>query len=140
MLRRSTNSENSGDHNWRRLWETPSKKTQRRYARAWVHPLPGDLLISKALAIPKNPIGSSEFNTMTSNPANLAHEDQFLLWRKDMKVKQEEQDRQMAELNEQTNWLLEENEYMRTRMKAGRAEQLREPPRPFPHSHPGKGK
>ena len=30
MPRRSNDSENLGDHNWRRLWETPSKKSQRR--------------------------------------------------------------------------------------------------------------
>ena len=110
MLRRSTDFENSGDHNWRRLWETLSKKSQRRYARAWVHPLPGDLPISKALAIPKHPTGPSKFNAMASNPANLAPEDQFLLWRQEMEAKQEEQANQMAELHEQANRLREENE------------------------------
>ena len=140
MLRRSTGSENSGDHNWRRLWEMSSKKSHRRYARAWVHPLPGDLSISKALAIPKHPTVPSEFNAMTSNPANLAPEDQFLLWRQEMEAKQEEQARQMAELHEQANRLWEENERLRTRLEAGRAEHSREPPHPFPPSRPGKGK
>ena len=146
MLRRSTNSENSGDHNWRRLWESPSKKSQRRYARAWVHPLPGDLPISKALVIPKHPTGPSEFNAMTSNPANLAPEDQSLLWHQEMEAKQEEQTRHMAELHEQANRLREENERLRTLLEADRAEHSREPPhpfhppRPFPHSHPSKGK
>ena len=140
MLRRSTDSENSGDHNWRRLWETPSKKCQRRYARVWVHPFPGDLPISKALAIPKHPIGPSEFTAMTSIPANLAPKDQFLVWRQEMEVKQEEQARQMAELHEQANRLREENERLRTRLEAGRAEQSREPAHPFPPSRPSKGK
>ena len=77
---------------------------------------------------------------MTSNPVNLAHEDQFLIWRQEMEAKQEEQARQMAELHEQANRLREENEGMRTRMEAGRAEQSREPPGPFPPSRPSKGK
>ena len=140
MPRRFADSENSGYHNWRRLWETPRKKSQRRYARAWVNPLPGNLPISKALAIPKHPIGPLEFNAMTSNPVNFAHEDQFFLWRQEMEAKQEEQARQMAELHEQENRLREENERLRTRMEARRAEQSREPPGPFPPSLPGKGK
>ena len=46
----------------------------------------------------------------------------------------------MAELHEQANWLREENELLRTRLKADRAEESREPPRPFPPSRPGKAK
>ena len=57
-----------------------------------------------------------------------------------MEEKEEEQARQMVELHEQENRLGEENERLRTRMEADRAEQLREPPRPFPYSRPGKGK
>ena len=140
MPRRFTDSKNSGDHNWRRLWKTPSKKSQRQYARAWVHPLPGGLPISKALAIPKHPIGPSEFTAMTSIPANLAPEDQFLLWRQEMEAKQEEQAQQMAELHEQANRLWEENERLRTRLEVGRAKQSREPTRLFPPSRLGKGK
>ena len=140
MPRRSSDFENSGDHNWRRLWETPSKKSQRRYARAWVHPLPGDPPICKALTIPKHPIGPSEFSTMTRNPANLAPEDQFLLWRQELEARQEEQARQVAELLEQANRFREENAGLRTQLEAGRAEQSREPPHLFPPSRPDKGK
>ena len=46
----------------------------------------------------------------------------------------------MAELHVQANRLSEENEHLRTRLEAGRAEQSREPPRPFQSSRPGKGK
>ena len=140
MPRRSNDSEKSGDYNWRRLWETPSNKSQRRYARAWIHPLPGDPLICKALAIPKHPTGPSEFSTMTSNPANLAPEDQFLLWCQELEARQEEQARKVAELCEQANRLREENERLRTQLEADRDEQSREPPRPFPPFRPGKGK
>ena len=114
MPRRSSDFENSGDYNWRRLWETPSKKSQRQYARAWVHPLLSDLPISKDSAIPIHPAILSEFTAMTTNQANLTPEDQLLPWRKEMEARQEEQARQMAELHEQANRLREENERLRT--------------------------
>ena len=140
MPRRSSDSKNSGDHNWRRLWETPSKKSQRRYARAWVHPLLGDFLISKDLAIPKQPAVLSEFTTMTTNPANLTPKDQLLSWHQEIEARQEEQIMQMAELCEQENRLREEIERLRTQLEAGRAGQSWQPPHPFPPSRPGKGK
>ena len=140
MPRRSSDFENSGDHNWRRLWETPSKKSQRWYARAWVHPLLGDLPISKDSAIPKHPAVPSKFAAMTTNPANLTPEDQLLPWRKEMEARQEEQARQMAELHEQANRLREEYERLQTQLEAGRAGQSQEHPHPFPPSRPGKGK
>ena len=140
MLRRSSDTEESGHHNWRRLWETPSKKSQRRYARAWVHPLLGDPPICKALATPKHPTGPSEFSVMTSNPANLAPKDQLLLWRQELEARQEEQAKQVAELCEQVNQLREENERLRTQLEAGLAGQSREPPRLFPPARPNKGK
>ena len=140
MPRRFIDFQNPGDYNWRRLWETPSKKSQRRYARAWVHPLPSDPPTCKALAIPKHPTRPSEFSTMTSNLANLAPEDQFLLWRQELEARQEEQARQVTELRVQANQLREENERLRTQLEASQAEQSREPPRPFPPSRPGKGK
>ena len=140
MLRRSRDSEKSRLHIWRRLWETSSKKSQRRYARAWVHPLLGDPLICKALATPKHPAGPLEISVMTSNPVNLAPEDQFLLWRQELEARQEEKARQVAELREQANQLWEENENLRTQLEAGRAGQSREPPRPFPPTRTNKGK
>ena len=78
--------------------------------RAWVHPLPSDPPICKALAIPKHPTGPSEFSTNTSNPMNLTPEDQFLLWRQELEARQEDQAKQVAELREQANRLREENE------------------------------
>ena len=139
MPQRFTDSENSEDDNWCCLWETPSKKSQRRFARAWVHPLPGDIPISEALAIPKHPIEPSEFTAITSNVANQP-EDQFLLWRQEMEAKQEEQAQEMAELHEQENRLREENERLRTRLESSRAEKSQEPPHQLQPFHPGKGK
>ena len=140
MHRRSIDSENSEDYNWCHLWETPSKKSQRRYARAWVHPLPGDLPISEALAILEHPTGPSELTVMSSNPTNHPPEDQFLLWRQEMEARQEEQARQMVELREHANQLREDNERLRTRLEANQAEKSRGPPRPLPLSRPDKGK
>ena len=105
-----------------------------------MHSLPGDPPICRALAIPKHPTGPSKFSTMTSNQANLASEDQFLLWRQELEARQEEQARQVAELREQVNRLREENERLQTQLEAGQAKQSREPPRPFSPSRPGKGK
>ena len=140
MLRRSSDSEKSGHYIWRRLWETSSKNSKRRYAKAWVHPLLGDPSICKALATPKYPTRLSEFSVMTSNPANLAPEDQFLLWRQELEARQEEQARQLAELREQANQMREENERLRTQLEADRAGQSREPPRPFPPARTNIGK
>ena len=140
MPRRSTDSENSGDYNWRRLWETPSKKPQRQYARAWVHPLPGDHPISEALAILEHPTGPLELIVMSNNPANHPPEDQFLLWLQEKEARQEEQARKVAELRERANRLREDNEHLRTRLEASQAEKSRGPPRPLPPSHPDKGK
>ena len=91
MFRRSSDSGNSGDYNWRRLWETPSRKSPRRYARAWVHPLPGDLPLHDVLVVLDHPTGPSESVTMSSNPTNQPIEDPFLRWRQEMEAKQEEQ-------------------------------------------------
>ena len=93
MIRRSSDSENSGDYNWRRLWESLSRKSQRRYARAWVHPFPGDLPLHEVLVVLAHPIGPSESTTMSSNPANQLVEDPYLLSRQEMEAKQEEQAR-----------------------------------------------
>ena len=106
MIRRSSDSENSENYNWRRLWEALSKKSQRRYARAWVHPLPDDLSLHEVLVVPAHPIGPSESVAMSSNPANQPIEDLFLYWHQEMEAKQEEQAKQMAELREHANHLL----------------------------------
>ena len=87
MIRRSSDSENSGDYNWRRLWETLSRESQRRYVRAWVHPLPGDLPSHEVLVVPANPTGPLESVTMSSNPANQPIEDPFLRWHQEMEAK-----------------------------------------------------
>ena len=77
---------------------------------------------------------------MSSNPANLPPEDQFLLWRQEMEARQEEQARLVAELREHANRLQEDNERLRTRLEACQADKSRGPLRPLPPSRPDKGK
>ena len=110
MFLRSSDSEDSGDYNWRRLSEMPRNKSQRRYARAWVHSIHSNLSLPKSLVVPGHPTEPSKVITMSSNPANQPIEDQFLRWRQEMEAKQEEQARKMAELREHANHLQQENE------------------------------
>ena len=140
MIRQSSDSENSGDYNWRCLWETTSKRSQRRYARAWVHPLPGDLPLHEVLAVSTHPTGSSESVTMSSNPANQPIEDPFLRWHQEMDVKQEEQARQMTELREHANHLLQENERLRIRLETNGVENPQVATQPIPLTRVDKGK
>ena len=93
MFRRSSDLDTSGDYNWHRLWEMPSRKSQRRYVRVWVHPLPSDLLLHEALVVLAHPTGPSKSVTMSNNPANQPIEDPFLRWRQEMEAKQEEKSR-----------------------------------------------
>ena len=90
MIRGSSDSEDSGDYNWCRLWEMPSRKSQRRYTIAWVHPVPSDLPLPEVLVVLVHPTGPWEFVAMTRNPVNQPVEDQFLHWRQEMEAKQEE--------------------------------------------------
>ena len=140
MHQRSTDFENSGDYNWRRPWEPPSKNSQRRYARAWVHPLLGDLPISEALAIIKHPTGPSELTAMSSNPENPPIEDQFLRWRQEMEAKQEEQARQMVELRERVDRLQQENDHLRTRLESSKPENPKGVAQNEPLARANKGK
>ena len=77
---------------------------------------------------------------MSSNPANLPPEDQFLLWRQEMEARQEEQARLVAKLPEHANRLQEDNEHLRTWLEACQADKSRGPPRLIPSSRPDKGK
>ena len=62
MFRQSSDCKDYGDYNWRRLWEMLSKKSERRYARDWVHPLPSDLSFPESLVVPGHPTRPSEFH------------------------------------------------------------------------------
>ena len=88
-----------GTDNWRRLWES-NKNSHRRRARAWLQRLSNSPSPSVPPTIPIPAFDSSDTGAMTRNPVLLLPEDQFLHWRQDMEKKQEEQARQMKELQE----------------------------------------
>ena len=77
---------------------------------------------------------------MTGNPANQSLEDQFLHWCKEMEAKQEEQARQMAELQNHTTHLQQENDRLRTRLEADQGENIHGRTRLVPLIQPSKGK
>ena len=103
MPRRSEDSENPRDNNWRRLWERSRKKSQREHARLRL--LSSDPPHPEDLVVPAHSSGSSGSIAMASNPANQSLEDRFLRWRQDMETKQEEQGREMAELQSHADHL-----------------------------------
>ena len=140
MPRRSSDSENSGDYNWSHLWERPSKKAHRHFAKAWLHPLSSDLPSPEALVVPDQPTGSSNFVIMASNLANQSLEDQFLRWRREMEAKQEEQAKQMAELQNHAASLQQENDCLRIGLEADRGENIRRRTHPAPPIQTSKGK
>ena len=119
---------------------TPSRKSQRRYARAWVHLLPSDLPLQEILVVPAHPTGPSESVTMSSNLANQPIEDPFLLWRQEMEAKQEEQARQMVELREHANHLQQENEHLRARLETNGVENPQGAAQPVPLTQADKRK
>ena len=57
---------------------------------------------------------------MSNNPVNPPIEDQFLRCLQEMEAKQEEQARQMAELQEWANHLQQENDRLQTRLESSR--------------------
>ena len=140
MFQRSSGSENSEDYNWRRLWVTLSRKSQRRYARACVHPFPSDLPLHEVLVVPAYPTGLSESVTMFSNPANQPIEDPFLRWSKEMEAKQEEQARQMVELREHANRLQQDKERLRARLETNGVQNPQVAAQPIPLTMADNGK
>ena len=124
MPRRSGDSENSEDNNWRHLWERSSKKSQR------LRRLSNDPSQPEASVVPDHSSDSSNPIAMASNTAKKSLEDQFLRWRQDMETKQEEQARQMAELRDRADHLQQENDRLQTRLEKDRGENARKSSHP----------
>ena len=57
---------------------------------------------------------------MSSNPMNQSPEDQFLSWRQEMEKKQEEQARQVKELQGHAECLQRENDQLRAQIEKSR--------------------
>ena len=105
-----------------------------------MHPLSSDLPSPESLVVPDQPTGPLNFVIMTSNPVNQSLEDQFLRWRQKMEAKQEEQARQMAELQDHATRLQQENDHLRTRLEANQGKNIRGHTHPAPPVQPSKGK
>ena len=105
-----------GTDNWRRLWES-NKNSHRRRARAWLQRLSNSPSPSVASVIPIPAFDSFDTGAMIRNPVILSPEDQFLHWRQDMEKKQEEQARQMKELQERVEHLQRENNCLRSQVE-----------------------
>ena len=84
------------------MWE-PNGKSRLQVARVWLQPLSSSPSSPGALSIPHATSNSPKAVAMTSIPMNQSLEDQFLHWRQDMERKQEEQARQMKELQDQAD-------------------------------------
>ena len=98
-----------GPYNWHRLWEL-NIKSHLQATKAWVQRLSSSPPSSGTLLIPPSTSDSSETITMLSNLMIQSPEDQFLHWRQDMEKKQEEQARQMKELQGHVELLQREND------------------------------
>ena len=109
------NSENPRDNNWHRLWERPSKESHRQRAR--LHRLSSDLSLPEESIVLAHSFSLMDTVAMATNPANQSLEDQFLRWRQDMEIKQEEHARQMAELQSRVDHLQQENDRLWARLE-----------------------
>ena len=92
-------SDDLSNNNWHRLWES-NKKFHRQRVRAWLQWLSSSPPPPVASTVPLPTSDSSNAGAMTNNPMIQSPEDKFLYWRQDMEKKQEEQARQMRELQD----------------------------------------
>ena len=111
MLLMPRGSEDQGPYNWRHLWEL-NRKSLLHAARAWLQRLSSSLSSLGAPSIPLSTSKSSEAVAMPTNPMNQLLEDQFLHWLQEMEKKQEEQVRQMKELQGHVERFQRENDQL----------------------------
>ena len=98
------------------MWER-NRKSRLKAARAWLKRLSSSPSSFEALLIPHPTSNSLEVSPMTNIPMNQSPEDQFLHWRQDMEKKQEEQARQMKELQGQVERLRRKNDQQRAQIQ-----------------------
>ena len=90
-------SDDQGNNNWRRLWES-NRKSRLQAARTWFQRLSTSPSSRRTLSVPPSTSDSLEAVTMSTDPMIQSPENQFLHLHQDMDRKQEEQVRQMKEL------------------------------------------
>ena len=104
-------SDDQGSYNLRHLWES-DRKSHLQVVRAWLQQLSSSPSSPGTMLIPPSTFDSPEAVAMSSNPMNQSSEDQFLHWRQEMEKKQEEQARQMKELQGHVECLQRENDHV----------------------------
>ena len=104
-------SDESGIENWGCLWEL-NKKSHRQRAMAWLRQLSSSPPPPVAPTIHISTSDLSNTGAMTNNPLIQSPEDQFLHWRQDMEKKQEQQMKQMKELQNCAEHLQRENDHL----------------------------
>ena len=97
MLLMHRGFDDQGNNNCHRLWEL-NIKSRLHAARVLLQWLSSSFSSLGALSIPHSTSDSSKAVIVTSIPMNQLLEDQFLHWCQDLERKQEEQARQMKEL------------------------------------------
>ena len=90
-------SDDQGNNNWRRLCES-NIKSRLHAARAWLHILSTSPSSPRTLLVPPFAFDSLEAVIMSSNSVIQSPKEQFLYWCHDMEKKQEEQAKQMMDL------------------------------------------
>ena len=90
-----------------------NRKPRLQATRAWLQGLSSNPSLLEALLIPHSTSNSPKASVMMSIPMSQSPEDQFLHWCQNMERKQEEQARQMKELQGQEECLRCENDYLR---------------------------
>ena len=89
-------------------------------ARVWLKRLSNSPSSPGTLSIPPSTSDLSEEVAMSSIPMNQSLEDQFLHWGQEMEKKQEEQTRQMKELQRHAERLQHENDQLRPQIEKSR--------------------
>ena len=108
-----------GNNNWRRLCES-NIKSHLQAARAWLQRLSTSPSSPRTLSVPPFAFDYIEAVIMSSNPVIQSLKEQFLYWCHDMEKKQEEQAKQMMELQAHAKRLQRENDQLRAQMEKSR--------------------
>ena len=109
-------SDDQSPNNWLCQWES-NKKSRRRAIRAWLKRFSNNSLLPRTLSTYPSASDLPEAVAMSNNLVHQTPEDQFLHWHQEMKRKQEEQARQMQELQARTKRLQRENDQLRSQVE-----------------------
>ena len=104
-------SDDQSPKNRRRIWEL-NKKSRLQAARAWLQRFSSSRLLPRILSTPSSASDLSEAVAMSNNMMHQTPGDQFLHWHQEIERKQEEQARQMQEIQAHFERLQRENDQL----------------------------